>query len=155
MWDWLRSQGELNASKYNSREVPIFKKSLAFLLRLVTKQTPGICRGFCTMQTWSCLLRACPYAFCLRKLALWAIPPCSHCLSYHQRIHSWENQIYHCCCKYSAYQQFQRYSLMSSVSKHSEPICGTLIATCTYVTEILALILTLVLFCKRHSVSEK
>lgn len=52
MWDWFRSQGELNASKYSSREAPFFTESLAFLLRLVTKQTPGMCRGFCTVQTW-------------------------------------------------------------------------------------------------------
>jgi len=44
---------------------------------------------------------------------------------------------------------------MTSVSKHIEPIYGPLIAVCTYLMERFVLILIVVLFCKRHCMSEK
>lgn len=56
---------------------------------------------------------------------------------------------------FTQYQQLTQHSVMTSVSKHSEPIYGPLIAMCTYLMERFAFILMLLLFCKRHGMSEK
>lgn len=79
MWDWFWSQREANTSKYSSREEPFIRKSLAFLLRLVTKQMSGMCVDFCVMWTCVCADRWCypqttsenqrmPLHICIRKL---------------------------------------------------------------------------------------